>query len=222
MWNRIPIVIGSLARIAAPSFLLSISTAVFAAQPTVEITSPANGAVVYAGHTLLVVVKATPLAFQSVDVGLHAPIGNLWMLTAPPYEFQIPIPANTTSGPCIIAARGVIGPNHTVWAEFIEVDIERPDSPQSLRNEFSIISSYRVGVTIPLQVTGTFADGSHVDVTRSSRLKWISSDPSVASIDKNGMVTVTGPGTAKITITYDDATVVVPVTVPKPKDPEDR
>jgi hypothetical protein len=76
------------------------------------------------------------------------------------------------------------------------------------------------GQKLPLHISGTFSDGSVLDVTRSSNLAFAASDTSVASVDKNGIVTAVAKGTASITATYSlggqSIHVSVFVTVPPP------
>jgi uncharacterized protein YjdB len=64
-----------------------------------------------------------------------------------------------------------------------------------------------------LQVTGTYADKTTADLTKSSRISYVSSAPGVAKVDAQGIVTPVAPGTAKITITYGDLKLEVPVKV---------
>src|ERR1022692_3937230 len=65
----------------------------------------------------------------------------------------------------------------------------------------------------PLQVWGFFADGSKIDVTRSTRATYTSDRPTVAAVTKEGGVSGVAAGKARITVKYDDKVVVVPVVV---------
>jgi hypothetical protein len=204
------------ARVAVLSVLLSIPHTLLFAQPTVAITSPADGAVVSSGQTLTVTVNATASAFESVMVGASAPLVGIWSLTASPYQFQVPIPPDIASGPCTLVASGIVGAGNAVDSAPITVDIERPDNPQQLTPGLSTIGfRYAVG-TVPLLVTGTYADGSIVSLSKSALTTYASDTPAVASVDTYGRVTAVGPGSASITITNAGVSVQVPVTVPQP------
>ncbi|UBO73676.1 beta strand repeat-containing protein [Aeromonas rivuli] len=67
------------------------------------------------------------------------------------------------------------------------------------------------GLTAQLAATGSYSDGTTVDVTAS--VSWVSSDPAVATVSLTGLVTAVGPGTATITGTLDGQTVTLVVTV---------
>ena len=67
------------------------------------------------------------------------------------------------------------------------------------------------GLTAQLAATGSYSDGTTVDVTAS--VSWVSSDPAVATVSLTGLVTAVGAGTATITGTLDGQTVTLMVTV---------
>ncbi|WP_236611696.1 Ig-like domain-containing protein, partial [Aeromonas molluscorum] len=66
-------------------------------------------------------------------------------------------------------------------------------------------------MTAQLAATGSYSDGTTVDVTAS--VSWVSSDPAVATVSLTGLVTAVGAGTATITGTLDGQTVTLMVTV---------
>jgi hypothetical protein len=55
-----------------------------------------------------------------------------------------------------------------------------------------------------------FEDGKAIDLTRSMQVSFTSSAADVATVDPQGTVT---PGAAKITVTYQESTIEIPVTV---------
>jgi len=63
----------------------------------------------------------------------------------------------------------------------------------------------------PLKITATFANNSTQDVTSQST--YVSSDPTIATVDATGQITGVAKGTATITVTYYDKTISVPVQV---------
>jgi hypothetical protein len=208
-----------LAAIPVPIVMVCTLTTALRAQPTLKITSPADGTVVSSGQTLVVKVGAAPAAFQRVLVVGDDPIGESQILTSPPYEFQLQIPSDIDSGTYSLTAVGIIRIGSPVYSDPITVDIERPDSPQRLRSALSTLGFDYVGDNITLVVTGFFADGSRVDLTHSTLTKYTSDTPTVATVDDQGLVTGTAPGSAKITIRNGDAIVLVPVTVPNKRSP---
>ncbi len=176
----------------------------------IQITSPVDGSVVHSGRTLTVAVKADPSAFQSIALvaGGNDLGGGTPPKTVPPYQFSIPIRPGAESGHYPIAAIGVpTAGGDPVFSAGIEVDIERPDSPQQLQNERGSVNFSYGGEKLPLAVIGTFADGSQVRLNRSTYTRYSSDTPSVATVDAEGWVTSVAPGHAKITITYGNASI---------------
>jgi hypothetical protein len=201
------------ARLPAAFLLLCASPMLFRAQ-TLQITSPAKGAVFHPGQTIPVTLSAAPSAFRTVAVAGDLPIRPSRPLTAPPYEFRMQTPADIPPGPYELRAIGQPRAGNTVHAAPITVAIERPDSPRQLDSDLSTLSFDYIGDYVALVVYGAFADGSKADLTRSTLTTWTSSNPAVATVDAQGVVTAVAPGSAKITITNRNATAVIPVTVP--------
>ncbi len=76
-----------------------------------------------------------------------------------------------------------------------------------------------LGQTTQIRVTATLSDGTQKDVSpRREGTTYISSNPSVARVDENGVVTAIGRGAAFITVNNEGATAVTSVAV-APGDP---
>ncbi len=192
--------------------------ALFGQQPTIQVTSPASGAVVNSGQTLLVAVEASPSAFQTVFVEGEDPITS-GVLIAPPYQFQIQIPSDIEPGRRMFNACGIIQPGNFVDSAPITIDIERSDTPQSIRSDLSTLSLDYVGDESDLVVSGTFSDGTQLFLNRSSLIAYTSDNPATATVDANGIVTAVGIGSANIVVTYAgniDTAIHIPVTVTEP------
>jgi hypothetical protein len=202
-----------------------VSTAA-AETPTVTITSPAAGTVVHPGESIVVTVQATPREFESVGLQ-HACSGansEPPAIADPPYQFVLVIPASSDmeSGRCGLMApgwprssAGIVNSLEKIAKDVVDLDIERAESPLRLHSEPLTGAFHHVGETRWLQTTGVFADGSSVKLTRSTRTKYETSAPSVATVNDVGIVTAVGSGSANITVRNGHAIVVVPVAVPK-------
>ena len=79
-------------------------SAVLSAQPSVQITSPADKTIVRPGQTLNVQVTATGGTFQRVVIIPGQPLPWSEILTTPPYNFSIQIPPDITPGPYPLTA----------------------------------------------------------------------------------------------------------------------
>ena len=75
----------------------------------------------------------------------------------------------------------------------------------------SSVSGLPVGDVQQLTSTATFSDGSSENVTSS--VTYRSSDPTVATVDANGVLTGVGPGSAVITATLGAQSAMVPVSI---------
>jgi hypothetical protein len=187
----------------------------------IQITSPADGVLVHSGETLTVTVAADSSAFESVGVDLLATTGFRLPLFAPPYVFSLQIAPDASSGTYALTPFGTLKSGGDVVGSDITIDVERADSPRQLRSELSVIYFHYVGDSAPTIVTGVFADGARVMLTRSTYIAYSSDTPGVATVDEQGAVTAVAPGEANITIRYGNASlgttsIRVPVYVPVP------
>lgn len=164
------------------------------------------------GVAVTVTIKAPPSAFQSVSIIGDGPFALSTGLSAPPYQYSYPIPAGFASGRYHFKAAGVTASGETVYSDPIEVDIEQSDKARKLQSEWQSVT---LGdqENVPLLIWGVFPDGSKIDVTRSGRTAYTSDRPGVASVSSEGSVSAIGAGKAKITVKYDDKTIVVPVVI---------
>ena len=192
-----------LVRVAA-LLLLSIGDGVLHAQ-ALQITSPANGTVVAPGQNIGVTVASSG-TFQEVVVIGTGPIGMSPILTAPPYQFSVAIPADMVPGQYWLTADGITAPGQGTTSGSISLTVERPDNPVSLSAQPGVMSFRLTEDQCPLMVVGTFPDGSLIDVTASSYISYQSDAPSVAAVDGDGHVTAVAPGSANITAAYAGVT----------------
>jgi uncharacterized protein YjdB len=103
-------------------------------------------------------------------------------------------------------------PPRLIYSNSIDVVIERADSPVSI-TVYPVVADFTMDQKRYLQVTGLYADKTTADLTQSTRIEYASSDPDVAAVDSQGIVSPVAPGSAKITVTYGDLKQDVPVRV---------
>ena len=193
--------------------LSCISVAPLRAQPTLQITSPADGTLVGPGQSLTVNVAASG-AFQQVAIVGGDPIGFNGPLTTPPYQFTIPIPSAINPGVYLLTAHGYTAPGQGTTSDPISIVVERSDAPLSLHSEPSLLR-LSVGQNGYLRVIAGFSDGATMAVTKSTLITYTSDTPSVATVQAQGIVTAVAPGTAVITAAYGGLSFPVSVTVPQ-------
>jgi hypothetical protein len=198
-------------RLAVPFCAL---TGLLLAQPSLKITSPANGTAVHPGDSLTVSVDVSPPGvFEIVAVNAPAPLGKgKQVLKAPPYQFTIEIPSGIRPDKYAVTALGVTFSKAFVYSHPVEILVERADSPVSI-SVYPTVADFTMDQKRYLQVTGLYADKTTADLTQSSRIKYVSSAPGIATVQAQGIVTPVAPGSTKITITYGDLKLEVPVRV---------
>ena len=191
------------------------------AQEPLAITSPAAGSIVAPGKTLTVnVTSPAGQSFTVVFIAGEGFIGLTRHTTSPlPAQFTIDVPADARLGTYALAALGTT-PADTEVAVRIEIDVERPDLPASLTARVPQVVFDRQGQQSAIALLATFADGSVLDATASSRVTYASSNPSVATVDDNGFLRGVGSGVAEITATYtlaaESRRALVRIIVPAP------
>jgi hypothetical protein len=176
---------------------------------TLQIASPENKAVVHPRQSLKVVVKASGTGLKDVYLVGTGDIGFSKQLTSPPYEFIIGIPSRHKPGLQVLTADGYAGSDVKVKPHRIFLDIERADSPLSLRVEPSFFAfpasdgSYLspVDENAPIDIYGSFEDGTALNLSQSTLTKFSSDNPAVADIESHGYVRTRIPGLATLKIT---------------------
>jgi hypothetical protein len=194
-------------------------TGVLAAQPSLRIISPADGTLVHPGESLTVTVAVSPPdAFPAILVTGPDPIGYGHLVPgAPPYRFMIQIPEHTPPKKYYLSALGSMKDHaELVSSEVINILIERADSPVSL-TVYPVIADFTVDQKSYFSVTGVYAGKTRVDLTQSNRIKYVSSNPRIATVQEQGIVSPVQPGRAIITVTYDGLKTEVPVRVREPE-----
>ena len=209
-WSKVSTRILGAARIA---LILMLTTGLSVGQQPITITSPANGTLVPPGQTITIQVATAPgasfLAVQVVgqDIGIAPP------LTAPPYSFNLTVPSNVI-GPRNLTALGITAPENGIFSPSVLIDSETDAIATALHLNISQIAFQRTGQQMPLNVTAAFADGTSLDITKSSLLNYGSADSTIASVNANGLVTAVGHGTTMLTVSYGTLSARLMVSVP--------
>jgi hypothetical protein len=190
-----------------------------AADPALKITAPADGTIVNWGLDVKIEVEAEPAgAFRAVGVLGESPLGDTEGLDAPPYRFTMETPPKIDSGVYKLTALGVTQSGAQVYSRPVTIDIEQADDPKQLLAELSSISFSKVGERSVLRITGVYGDGHLASLSRSTRTKYSSSDSSVVIVE-GYVAKAVGPGFADITVKHGPLKLVIPVGVPKEKQP---
>lgn len=195
-----------------------------AQQPSIQITSPTNNTVVNPGQTITVSVNSpSNTTFTKVLVMGDSSIKPTALANSLPAQVSVIIPQKIALGKHFLTAMGATGTgSQPQYSAQVSIDVERPDMPTRLKADpVAIIFGSSQGDTERVGISGTFSDGSYLDVSGSSYVNFASSNTSVATVDSNGFVTSVAQGTATITATYtlnsQNISVSIPVTVPRPK-----
>jgi Bacterial Ig-like domain (group 2) len=142
------------------------------------------------------------------------PIPSALPLASPPYQFTIEIPSDIRAGRYRLTADGYTSPGQGIDSPSITIVVEPPATaiPNHLR-----IEPARLGLSVGqkgyLDVVGVFDDDETADLSKSEFVDYRSDAPSVASVQKEGIVTAVASGSATIVITYRGVEARVPVTI---------
>ena len=192
-----------LLRVAALILATLCSTMAQQSPPQLQITSPAAGTIVNPGQTISVsVLSPAGTSFSKVAVAGQDPLGSSSIATSVPSQFSISVPTNISPGTYMLTALGTTTAGKFVQSATILVDVERLDMPTSISADPPQVLFRSAGQHAPLEIFATFPDGTSLTVTNSSHLAYTSSNHSVATVDKNGVVTGVAKGSASITATY--------------------
>ncbi|MCU1240038.1 MAG: repeat containing protein [Candidatus Acidoferrum typicum] len=171
--------------------------------PQLQIASPASGTIFNPGQTISVTVTSPAnVSFTSVGVAGEDPFGLSALAASVPAQFSFTVPTNISFGQYMLTADGTAASGQSVESDPIFIDIERADLPAVLTPSMSSIVFAKPAQTVPLIVFAKFIDGTVLNVSRSSYVTYSSSNPSVATVDANGVVTALCAGTSSVKATY--------------------
>ena len=166
-----------------------------------RITSPKNLIVVNPGETIFVDVAVSGESLIGANIAAEDPIKDSQVLTAPPYHFSITIPTEIRPGLYNLTAEGRSPHSELQGSKPVSIDVELPGSPQSIATDLSRLE-LAVGDQSGVAVIGTYADGSTVDLTKSTRTKYTATRADVASVSSDGLVTGLAVGSTEIVIRH--------------------
>lgn len=176
-----------------------------AQRPPLEISSPVSGTIVNPGQEISVnVVSPAGVQFTGILVVGGGPIGISTMATKIPAEISVKIPTDIACRLYPLTAFGIMPAGGNLESKSVDIDVERPDLPVSLSSQFKTLILEAEGQSVPVLLVATFADGSELEVTESSRLVYKSTNPEVATVNSSGMVTAGAAGTGAIVVTYNN------------------
>ena len=133
-------------------------------------------------------IEASGAALTGAMIAAEDPIKAGQVLSRPPYRFSITIPAKTTPGLYTLVAEGASPTSDIPSSEPISIDVERLDSPQSIATDVTHLD-LKVGEQSAIDVTGTYPDGSHVRLTKSTQTNYETVPAGVVSVTRDGLVT---------------------------------
>jgi hypothetical protein len=180
--------------------VLLLFSALAPAQTTLQVTSPTNASgvpVLKEGQTYTITLSADP----SVSSFIVVPQSLLPAAqpTTNPLQFSLTLPTSITPGIYTIGAVGFTS-SSDVEAYPVQIDVERSDAPVSIRVMPLLVMLGPPGTAQPVNVQGTFSDGSTLSVSNSSLLTYTSETPSVVTSGPAPIITSVTPtgGTARL------------------------
>lgn len=184
------------------------------AQPSLRISSPANGGTTFEPGQALTVESSTVGAFQQVALGGDRGLGILASGQKPPYVFTFRLPDKLRLGIYLLTAVGYEKPGTPIYSPQLPIIIEPREAPVRLQVEPTRL---RLGLSPGdaglLTVVATYKYGNRLDVRDSTLLSFRSDPPGVVKITSGGAISGVSTGTAKVTLTYRGLMVEVPVVV---------
>lgn len=102
----------------------------------------------------------------------------------------------------MLTADAVTSSGQTAQSATVLIDVERADAPNSLSALLPQVILDAQGEQSPAVILATFADGSVLDVTRSSNVTFESGNTSVATVNAAGLITAVGTGSTDVAAFY--------------------
>lgn len=157
---------------------------------------------VHPGETFVIQVSSPErVPFTSIFVASYSPFDNN-LAKSLPAEFTYEVPKDLNCEKYLFTAIAAIGSTMPDVTAYTEVDVEPTEAPLRLKPNFPELFIEVSPYGIPLSIAGYFADGSILDLTESTRIKYESTDTGVATVREDGLVQGAAPGRARVKIVY--------------------
>ena len=170
-------------------------------QPALQISSPADGTLVNPGQTISVTVTS-PAGLTFTYIALNGPGGLVGNNSSVPTTLYTTIPTKISPRKYNLTAIGKTSSGQAVFSKAISLSVERADTPTRLLSDPPTLPFRAQGQSEYLTISGTFADGTTLDVTESAYMSYSSSNTAVATVNTIGLVRAVGPGKAIIEAAY--------------------
>ncbi|SRR6266446_10941895 len=177
---------------------------------SLQVTSPSSGLTFAPGDDINITVSAEG-SFKSVTV-VGQDIGTAPLRSAPPYVFSLTTP-NEISGSRTLTAVGFTSTGGTVFSDPVSINVESAAGLVALKANLTSIRFRYVGQQIRVAILGIFSDSSLADISRSSRITYISANSSVVVAGSDGTLTATGAGQTNVVVAYDTLSQTLAVSV---------
>ncbi|HEV3173339.1 MAG TPA: glycoside hydrolase family 3 C-terminal domain-containing protein [Actinocrinis sp.] len=167
---------------------------------------------------------------QYISMVVHLPDLSIWDSNAMKsvvydgtYAFKVGASSADIRGTADVDVTGALSPDvQTVTVQPDQVDFQvgqtldltgkNPWIADDTTGVGSVPQGRNMSVTADNIIEAANNDGSFVDLSKA-HVSYLSSDPSVATVDQNGLVTAVGTGTATITVTVDGVSGSMPIVV---------
>src|SRR5712691_10671764 len=144
-----------------------------------QIVWPAPGTMVAPGETISVVVSVDARkGFRLVRV-VGENLGFTPFQAVPPAAFSLTIPPDVV-GIKQIRALGITRPETGAFSDPVSIDVEPSATLATLQVNLTDVEFDELDQQFPLLVTGSFTDGTTLDITRSTRTTYQPDNPQVA------------------------------------------
>jgi hypothetical protein len=171
--------------------------------PGLRIISPRSGTVVHPGDAVTVtVVPENGVRVDAVYLLAHGPlvVTPSRPITKPPYDFIVSAPTDVSrAGLCSVFASGVTGKSVIASAATF-LDVEPVGPIARLEVHPTPVRFFDLGSEQDLRATAKLADGTWMNVTQSSEIRYLGINPKVATVSNAGLVPYTMNGKSELTV----------------------
>jgi hypothetical protein len=179
----------------------------------VQITAPQAGASHAPGDLVIITVEATGGLTEVLVIGEGSVGLSALAQGTSPFQLSMTLPAELSPGSYGLVAVGLPASGPPVYSPAVRIAVELTVSPSSILTAPRSVNLAYLGATANVHVSGLLANGTSATLNGSSQIRFVSSNPLVASVDASGTVTGVGAGTASLTVNYASQTATVPITV---------
>lgn len=186
------------------------------AAPTINISSPPDGATVIPGQAISIAVSGVDVGTIRVGTVLaEVPFKSDVAIenTTLPYSVTLTVPSFISTRSYSVRALVVLSDGQRLMSPSIRLNVRRPDLPTSIATDQATVRLRFIGDQAQIGVVGRYSDGTEELLRPSAGVQYSSDGSQLFVVSSDGTVTARASGIGMLRMTFAGLTATAPIQI---------